>query len=107
MSQHADILDSRESIRGAFVGAIALHVSIVAAVLISGWIAAHSDTFGAKDAGGAAVGIEAVNSIPLPHRGMQNPVANDTESRDAAGARQDRRSGERGEASDPMRSRSR
>lgn len=80
MSQHADILDSRESIRGAFAGAVALHVSIVAAVLISGWIATHSDNFGAKDAGGAAVGIEAVNSIPIPHHGMENPVANDTQS---------------------------
>jgi TonB family protein len=80
MTQHADILDSRESVRGAFVGALALHLSVVAAVLISAWITAHTDSFGAKDAGGAAVGIEAVNSIPIPHHGMQNPVANDTQS---------------------------
>ena len=30
--------------------------------------------------GGAAVGIEAVKSIPLPHSGPENPVAHDTES---------------------------
>ncbi|HML15948.1 MAG TPA: TonB C-terminal domain-containing protein [Bryobacteraceae bacterium] len=80
MTQHADILDSHERIGAAFAGAIALHVSLVAAILISGWIAAHTQTFGAKDAGGAAVGIEAVNSIPIPHHGMQNPLANDTQS---------------------------
>ena len=32
------------------------------------------------DAGGASVAIEAVNSIPLPHQGPQNPLASDTES---------------------------
>ena len=80
MTQHADILDSRESIRGAFAGAVALHLTLIAAAVISAWIAAHTDSFGAKDAGGGAVGIEAVNSIPIPHHGMQNPLANDTQS---------------------------
>lgn len=80
MTQHADILDSRETIRGAFAGAVALHLAAIAALMISGWIAANTETFGAKDAGGAAVGIEAVNSIPIPHHGMQNPLANDTQS---------------------------
>lgn len=78
MSQHADILDTHESVRGAFVGAIALHVSVVAAVLISAYIASHAQQLGSLDAGGGAVGIEAVNSVPIPHHGMQNPLANDT-----------------------------
>jgi periplasmic protein TonB len=38
------------------------------------------ESFGAQDAGGGAIGIEAVKSIPLLHTGQQNPVANDTES---------------------------
>ena len=80
MTQHADILDTRESIRGAFAGAVALHLTLIAAAVISAWLAAHTDSFGAKDAGGGAVGIEAVNSIPIPHHGMQNPLANDTQS---------------------------
>ena len=38
------------------------------------------DSFGAQNAGGGAIGIEAVKSIPLLSTGEQNPVANDTES---------------------------
>ena len=34
----------------------------------------------AKDAGGGAIGIEAVSAIPIPRSGMANPVAHDTES---------------------------
>jgi TonB family protein len=79
MTQHADILDTRESVRGAFAGAIALHLTLVAVVLFSTYFANTND-FGSQNAGGAAVGIEAVNSIPIPHHGMQNPLANDTPS---------------------------
>ena len=47
---------------------------------IYGWVNSHHDSFGAQNAGGGAIGIEAVKSIPLLHTGEQNPVANDTES---------------------------
>ena len=40
----------------------------------------RSEMFGAKDAGGGAIGVEAVNTIPLLHSGAQNPLANDTQS---------------------------
>lgn len=81
MTQHADdILDSRETIRGAFAGAVALHLAAIAALMISGWLASHTNAFGAPDAGGGAVGIEAVNSIPIQHHGPENPLANDTQS---------------------------
>src|SRR5216684_2307182 len=80
MKQHADILDQHERMRGAFVAAIALHSSIVLAFFVNGWLAGHSQSFGDPNAGGAAVGVEAVDKIPLPHQGPQNPLANDTQS---------------------------
>jgi TonB family protein len=76
----ADILDQRESMRGAFLGALSLHVAIVAALLLNGWLAGHTDAFGSQDAGGA-VGIQVVDSIPLHHEGQPNPLANDTDSK--------------------------
>jgi TonB family protein len=80
MSQHADILDQHDSLRGPFFGALGLHLMIGGAIVFYGWVAAHTESFGAKDAGGAAIGIEAVDSIPLPHKGQQNPLANDSKS---------------------------
>jgi len=75
-----DLLIQPERIRGAFVGALAMHAALVGGFIYSGWLKAHRDAFGAKDAGGASVAIEAVNSIPLPHQGPQNPLASDTDS---------------------------
>ncbi len=79
MTHPADILDNSESMRGAFFAAVALHATAVAGLALYGWMASHTESFGAKDAGGA-IGIEAVNSIPIPHHGEQNPLANDTKS---------------------------
>jgi TonB family protein len=69
-----------ERIRGAFLAALAMHAALVGGMIYSGWLAAHKSMFGAVDAGGASVGIEAVNAIPLPHQGPQNPLASDTDS---------------------------
>ena len=80
MTQHADILDQREPISRAFAGSLALHVTLIAATGIYGWMSTHRDSFGALNAGGGAIGIEAVSSIPIPRSGAQNPVANDTDS---------------------------
>jgi len=80
MTGHADILDDRESMSGAFAAAVALHVTIVLSLAFSGLFERHTESFGAKDAGGSSVGVEAVNAIPLQHHGQQNPVANDTRS---------------------------
>ncbi len=80
MTPHPDILDAHEPTRGAFLGALALHAAIFGGLALNGWLAAHVESFGAKDAGGAAVSIEAVNSIPLPHRGQENKLANDSKS---------------------------
>jgi len=80
VSGHADILDDRDRLGGAFTGALALHVAMVGALVGYQLYSGNRDTFGAKDAGGGAIGVEAVRSIPLPHHGAENPVANDTES---------------------------
>jgi protein TonB len=77
---HPDILEEREPLRRAFLAALTLHVTLLASMGIYAWMDAHRDSFGAQNAGGGAIGIEAVKSIPLLHSGEQNPVANDTES---------------------------
>jgi TonB family protein len=80
MTQHADILDQREPMSRAFAAAVTLHVTLVGALVVYSWVSTHRDTFGAPNAGGGAIGIEAVSSIPLQHSGQQNPLANDTQS---------------------------
>ena len=77
---HPDILDQPEPLNRAFVAALTLHVTLLAGMGIYSWVSSHHESFGAQDAGGGAIGIEAVKSIPLLHSGQQNPVANDTES---------------------------
>ena len=77
---HADILDQREPLRGPFTGALALHVGIAGALVLYTLVLGHSKPFGDPNAGGAAVGITAVPSIPLAHSGPANPVAHDTQS---------------------------
>jgi protein TonB len=77
---HVDILDQRESLRAPFTGALALHLGIAGALVSYAFILGHREHFGDPNAGGTAVGIQAVKSIPLPHNGPQNPVAHDTKS---------------------------
>lgn len=77
---HVDILDQRESLRAPFTGALAVHIAAIGGLALYTLALGHREQFGAKDAGGAAVGIEAVKSIPLPHSGPENPVAHDTQS---------------------------
>jgi TonB family protein len=77
---HADILDQRESLRTPFTGALMLHVGVIGGLAVYTWMAGHREAFGDPNAGGAAVGIDAVKSIPLAHSGPENPVAHDTKS---------------------------
>jgi outer membrane biosynthesis protein TonB len=79
MDAHAGLLDQREPIGGAFWGAVALHVALFGGLTLYSLVNTR-ESFGAPDAGGAAVGVEAVKSIPLAHRGPTNPVANDSKS---------------------------
>jgi TonB family protein len=64
----------------SFAFAIALHGSLLGVVLVVNWLYANGEKFGERDAGGASIGVEAVDKIPLPHSGPQNPVAHQTES---------------------------
>jgi protein TonB len=77
---HADILDTRESLRGPFTVALTLHMAVIGGLAVYTWTTGHRELFGDPNAGGAAVGIQAVKSIPLPHSGPENPVAHDTQS---------------------------
>jgi TonB family protein len=79
LGSNIDILDQHDPLRRPMLGALGLHGGVVLAMLVSSYVG-HRDTLGAPDAGGGAIGIEAVKSLPLPHRGMPNPVANDTDS---------------------------
>jgi TonB family protein len=64
----------------SFAFAILLHGSLIGAFVLLNWINANGPTFGDANAGGASIGVEAVDKIPLPQSGRQNPVAHDSES---------------------------
>jgi protein TonB len=84
MAQPIDILDEQESFRTPLTGSVALHAGILA--LAFAYTVFHGSSTverwgDPKSLGGGAVGITAVDRIPLPSRqGRVNPVANDTES---------------------------
>jgi len=59
---------------------IVLHGSLIGAALVLNWINSSGERFGDPNAGGASVGIEAVDKIPLAHSGPKNPVAHDSPS---------------------------
>ena len=80
MSAHVEILDDRDRLGGAFAGALALHLALLGAMVGYSLYMGSREAFGAKDAGGGAIGVEAVNTIPIPHHGAENPLANDTQS---------------------------
>jgi TonB family protein len=80
MTGYMDMFDQRDSLRKPFIGAVTVHLALAGIVILSAWLKGSVNPFGAKNAGGAAVGIEAVNSIPLPHHGDTNPLANDSPS---------------------------
>jgi TonB family protein len=74
------ILDQPERLGGPFLAAAALHGAVFGGLFLYASINTHRSSFGALQAGGNAIGIQAVSSIPLIHHGNPNPVANDTES---------------------------
>lgn len=81
--RHVDILEERDSLKRPFGFSVALHLGIVA--LAAGLAATQltqRERWGDPNAlGGGAVGVTAVQSIPIPGRtGPVNRVANDTKS---------------------------
>ncbi len=80
MTAPGEILIQPERVGRAFIVALALHAVLIGGFVLSNWLAGHTETFGSKDAGGQAVGIEAVNTIPLQAHGPENRLATDTDS---------------------------
>ena len=83
MAAHIDILEEQESLARPLAGSVALQVAVFVAISLQGLIGGNLvDVWGNPDSlGGSAVGITAVQQIPLPSRGgLVNPLANDTES---------------------------
>jgi len=74
-----DILMQSDRTGRGFIAALVMHALLLGGFVVSNLLP-HSPTLGAKDAGGAAVAIQTVNSIPLPHEGPKNPLASDTDS---------------------------
>jgi len=64
----------------SFAFAVALHGALLGSFLLMNWMNAHGERFGDPNAGGASIGVETVDKIPLPHSGRQNPLAANTES---------------------------
>jgi protein TonB len=84
MPGHVEILDERESSRGALMRSIGLHAGIAAVVVawstmnLGGKIERWGDP---QSLGGGGITITPVQGIQLPPRtGRENRVANDTES---------------------------
>ena len=83
MSQHADILDEREaSLRRPLIGSLVLHGGVVLLMAGFTWYKqANAVQWGVENPLGGAIGVSAVDKIPLPNRGVTpNLVANDSES---------------------------
>jgi periplasmic protein TonB len=84
MAAHTDILEHHEGLSKPLLGSVAFHVLVFASFAVYGWYENFGRTpFGSPNAGGGgATTITPVSQINLPNvGGIQNPVANDTESR--------------------------
>jgi protein TonB len=78
MQASAPYMDEREPLGKAFIGSLATHAGIVAAVLAMGYF--HlTDNWGSEHASSGSVGVSMVKTIPIPrNEGPKNPLANDT-----------------------------
>lgn len=79
-----DSFDSRgfhdKPLKSYLVRSAVFHGILLTIVLTWGIWQGEQEQFGSQDAGGASVGINVVDTIPLPSRGQPNPLANDTKS---------------------------
>ena len=85
MASRTDILDEQERLRTPFLGSLALHLSVTAAVLGAAWVEGRTPSvqWGSPTGGGfGSVAVNVVPRIALPTQsGAINPVASDTESK--------------------------
>jgi protein TonB len=77
-----DLLDQKERLSGPFAGSLALHAGLVGMVAVYMWAdAGPRVSWGSPDSlGGGSTAITPVSKIPLPNRGRENRLANDTQS---------------------------
>jgi protein TonB len=83
MPGHADILDRPEPLLPSFWGSVLLHGLAIGGLLVAGAVERASRLQMGDPHGGGLGGVmvNPVATIPLPNRGgLENPVANDTES---------------------------
>ena len=83
MTQQLDILDQRDPLGAPLIGALLIHLGVVAALFgVWYWSNRSREQLGeAHPAGGPSYAVSAVHSIPVPQRqAPPNPVANDTQS---------------------------
>ncbi len=81
--RHVEVLEESDSLRKSFLGSLAVHGLVFAAIAASMLIkpSAAEQWGDPNSAGGGAVGVTAVKSIPLPSRsGPVNRLADDTKS---------------------------
>jgi periplasmic protein TonB len=84
MTARLDNLEQRDPLSVPLVISVAVHGGLFAlmALYASLGLSGRVQWGNPRALGGGSVGIESVKSIPMPARsGIQNPVANDTESR--------------------------
>ena len=72
--------DQPDNVRKALSQSVGFHVAIIGGLTLYAYLNGTGERFGAADAGGPAVNVSSVEAIPLPSRGPQNPVANDSDS---------------------------
>lgn len=82
MPDHADILDQQDSLRGPMLGSLLFHGLVFSGLAFGAvFLNRPSEKFGDPNANDGAVGVTAVNSIPLRNRSNEtNPLANESES---------------------------
>lgn len=82
-ARNIDVLDERDPLGAPFLGALLIHLGVVAALMgFWFWSNRSRETLGdVHPAGGPAYAVSSVHSIPIPQRqAPPNPVANDTQS---------------------------
>jgi periplasmic protein TonB len=83
MAQPLDILDERDPVGLAFIGALLLHAAVIAGLFFGWyWMNRVRETLGdVHPAGGPAYTVSPVHNIPIPQpQAPPNPVASDTQS---------------------------
>ncbi len=78
---HASALEEQQPLRKPFLGSVAFHAAVIAALLLNWTLHSKVAEFGQPEESSGSVGINTVKTIPIPSReGRVNRLANDTQS---------------------------